>query len=40
VRGPDDRGRGEPLAARVCFDEEVNGVFPSDHFGVVATLTC
>jgi endonuclease/exonuclease/phosphatase family metal-dependent hydrolase len=40
VRGPDDRWRGEPLAARVCFDEEVDGVFPSDHFGVVATLTC
>jgi len=40
VRGPDDRYRGEPLAARVCFDEEIDGVFPSDHFGVVATISC
>jgi endonuclease/exonuclease/phosphatase family metal-dependent hydrolase len=39
VRGPDDRYRGEPLAARVCFDEEVDGVFPSDHFGVIATIS-
>jgi endonuclease/exonuclease/phosphatase family metal-dependent hydrolase len=39
VRGPDDRYRGEPLEARVCFDEPVNGVFPSDHFGVVATIS-
>jgi endonuclease/exonuclease/phosphatase family metal-dependent hydrolase len=39
VRGPDDRGRGEPLEARVCFDEPVNGTYPSDHFGVVATIT-
>ncbi len=37
-RGPDDRGRGEPLSARVCFDEAVEGVYASDHFGVVATL--
>jgi endonuclease/exonuclease/phosphatase family metal-dependent hydrolase len=39
VRGPDDRYRGEPLSARVCFDEPVNGVLPSDHYGVVATLS-
>jgi endonuclease/exonuclease/phosphatase family metal-dependent hydrolase len=38
VRGQDDRFRGEPLEARVCFDEAVGGVMPSDHFGVVATL--
>jgi endonuclease/exonuclease/phosphatase family metal-dependent hydrolase len=38
VRGRDDRFRGEPLEARVCFDEAVSGVMPSDHFGVVATL--
>jgi endonuclease/exonuclease/phosphatase family metal-dependent hydrolase len=30
--------RGEPIAARVCFDTPVNGVFPTDHFGVMATI--
>ncbi|MEO8875265.1 MAG: endonuclease/exonuclease/phosphatase family protein [Polyangiaceae bacterium] len=39
VRGPDEQGRGEPLDARVCFDEPVNGVFASDHFGVVANIS-
>jgi endonuclease/exonuclease/phosphatase family metal-dependent hydrolase len=38
VRGPDDEHRGEPLDARVCCDEPVDGVFPSDHFGVITTL--
>jgi endonuclease/exonuclease/phosphatase family metal-dependent hydrolase len=38
VRGRDERFRGEPLDARVCFDEPVGGVFASDHFGVMATL--
>jgi endonuclease/exonuclease/phosphatase family metal-dependent hydrolase len=38
VREPDDQGRGEPLDATVCCNEPVNGVFPSDHFGVLATL--
>ena len=38
VRWSDDRERGEVLEARVGFDEPVGGVFPSDHFGVVATL--
>jgi endonuclease/exonuclease/phosphatase family metal-dependent hydrolase len=38
VRGPDDRGRGEPLEAEVCFAVPVEGAFPSDHFGVVARL--
>lgn len=38
VRGRDERFRGEPLEARVCFDAPVGGTFPSDHFGVVATL--
>src|ERR1700689_4883261 len=38
VRGRDERHRGEPLEARVCFDAPVGGTFPSDHFGVVATL--
>ncbi|MGA7120649.1 MAG: endonuclease/exonuclease/phosphatase family protein [Polyangiaceae bacterium] len=38
VRGRDERSRGLPLDARVCFDEAVDGTFPSDHFGVIATL--
>jgi endonuclease/exonuclease/phosphatase family metal-dependent hydrolase len=40
VRGRDDRHRGDPLEgqAKVCFDAAVDGTFPSDHFGVVATL--
>lgn len=38
VRGQDERFRGAPLSARVAFDSPVDGVFPSDHFGVVAAL--
>jgi endonuclease/exonuclease/phosphatase family metal-dependent hydrolase len=38
VRGPDQRGRGEPIDAHVCFDLPRNGVYPSDHFGVSATI--
>lgn len=39
VRGPDDAQRGEPAECRVCFDEPHDGTFPSDHFGVIATIT-
>ena len=39
TRGPDARFRGEATHARVCFDEEHEGSFPSDHFGVIAKLT-
>jgi len=39
VRGPDDAQRGEPIEARVCFDRPHEGTFPSDHYGVVATIT-
>lgn len=39
TRGPDDRGRCAPLAARVAFDVAEAGTFPSDHFGVVAELS-
>lgn len=39
VRGPDDSQRGEPAEARVCFDEPHDGTYPSDHFGVIATIT-
>ena len=38
VRGPDARGRGKPLEARLCFDQPVGGVYPSDHYGVYAEL--
>ena len=38
VRGRDERFRGEPLEARVCFDAPVDGTYPSDHFGVTAKL--
>ncbi|WP_394823792.1 endonuclease/exonuclease/phosphatase family protein [Pendulispora albinea] len=38
VQGPDDQGRGEPLDARLCFQEPYEGTFASDHFGVIATL--
>lgn len=38
VRGRDEHHRGEPIEARVCFDKPVAGTFPSDHFGVIATL--
>jgi endonuclease/exonuclease/phosphatase family metal-dependent hydrolase len=33
-----DDVRGQPLDARVCFNRAVDGVYPSDHFGVIATL--
>lgn len=38
-RGPDKKKRGEPLAARVVLDEEKDGVWPSDHFGVLAEIS-
>lgn len=39
VRRVDERGRGRPLRAEVCFDRAGDdGVFPSDHYGVVADL--
>lgn len=39
VRGPDAQGRGKPLSARRAFDTPVDGVLPSDHYGVVAELS-
>jgi endonuclease/exonuclease/phosphatase family metal-dependent hydrolase len=40
VRGPDKQGRGEPLSCRVVLDQpDEAGVFPSDHFGVLAELS-
>jgi endonuclease/exonuclease/phosphatase family metal-dependent hydrolase len=38
VHGRDERSRGQPCEARVCFSAPVEGVFPSDHYGVIATL--
>jgi endonuclease/exonuclease/phosphatase family metal-dependent hydrolase len=31
-------GRGRPVSCRVVGDEPVDGVWPSDHFGVLAAL--
>ena len=39
VRAPDRWNRGEPLVARVVFEQpSADGVFASDHFGVYAEL--
>lgn len=38
VRGPDRRWRGEPLSTRLAFDREEDGVWPSDHFGLVCDI--
>jgi endonuclease/exonuclease/phosphatase family metal-dependent hydrolase len=38
VRGPDRELRGEPLAARLCFSQPVGGVWPTDHYGVLAEI--
>lgn len=38
VRGPGKHLCGEPLGARVVMDQPVGGVWPSDHFGLVAEI--
>ncbi len=38
VRGPDAHYRGEPLSARLALDRPADGVWPSDHFAVVADI--
>ncbi len=38
VRGPDRALRGEPLSARLVLDEPTDGIWPSDHFGVLAEI--
>ncbi|MBA3503661.1 MAG: endonuclease/exonuclease/phosphatase family protein [Myxococcota bacterium] len=38
VRGPDRVSRGEPISTRLALNEPVDGVWPSDHFAVVADL--
>lgn len=38
VRGPDRHLRGEPISASLALDEPTDGVWPSDHFAVVAEI--
>ncbi|HEX7704674.1 MAG TPA: endonuclease/exonuclease/phosphatase family protein [Kofleriaceae bacterium] len=38
VRGPDANCRGEPVAARLALDVATDGIWPSDHFAVVADI--
>jgi len=38
VRGPDRHLRGEPLATRIALAEPTDGIWPSDHFAVVADI--
>ena len=38
VRGPDRALRGEPIAARLALETPLDGVWPSDHFAVVADI--
>jgi len=38
VRGPDRKFRGEPLSTELAFCDKRDGVWPSDHFGVVTNL--
>ncbi len=38
VRGPDRKFRGEPLSTELAFCDERDGVWPSDHFGIVTEL--
>ncbi|HEX4459410.1 MAG TPA: endonuclease/exonuclease/phosphatase family protein [Polyangia bacterium] len=37
-RGPDRALRGEPLSARLCFNQPSDGVWPTDHYGVLAEI--
>ena len=37
-RGPDRELRGEPLSARLCFNQPVDGIWPTDHYGVLAEI--
>ncbi len=38
VGGPDEALRGVPLSCALCFEEPVDGVYASDHYGVVARI--
>jgi endonuclease/exonuclease/phosphatase family metal-dependent hydrolase len=37
VRAPEQR-RGEPISANLAYHQPVDGMYPTDHFGVMATL--
>lgn len=39
VRGPDAKLRGEPITTRIVCDEPVDGVWPSDHFGLYTEIS-
>ncbi len=39
VRGPDSHWVGEPLATKVVFDAEEDGVWASDHFGLYTEIS-
>jgi endonuclease/exonuclease/phosphatase family metal-dependent hydrolase len=39
VRGPDQRVRGKPLAARVVLDDLHDGIAATDHYGVLAEIS-
>jgi endonuclease/exonuclease/phosphatase family metal-dependent hydrolase len=39
VRGPDRTGRGQALTCRVVMDQPHDGVWASDHYGVLAEIT-
>ncbi len=39
IRGPHPDGHGKPLAVSRVFDQPVDGIHPSDHYGVMADLT-
>ena len=40
VRGPElGTGRGKPLSCEVVMDELVDGIAPSDHYGVLAEIS-
>ncbi len=39
VRGPDSRVRGEPLSARVVMNQPRGGIYPTDHYGVLAEIS-
>lgn len=38
VRGPKEDGSGAPISARVVLTDPRNGVWPSDHYGLLAEI--
>ncbi len=38
TRGPDRKFRGEPLRTELAFCKESDGIWPSDHFGLITEL--